>query len=81
MDVRVPIVKLLHGPSIAELATYLAGLFGAEHSHAGSSVLPVQTVTTDTNESASVRAQVDKMSDQEVDALLNKLMASKTSNV
>jgi acyl carrier protein len=80
MDVRVPIVKLLHGPSIAELAVYLAALVAAEQSDFGSSVLPVPAVAAHTNGSASVVAQVEQMSDQEVDALLNKLIASRTSN-
>jgi hypothetical protein len=80
MDVRVPIVKLLHGPSIAELAVYLAALVAAAQSDFGSSVLPVPAVAAHTNGSASVVAQVEQMSDQEVDALLNKLIASRTSN-
>jgi len=81
MGVRVPIVKLLHGPSIAELATYLSELFGAEHSHARPSMPSTQTAPVDPKESARAQAEVEKMSDEEVDVLLNKLMASKTSNV
>src|SRR5713226_3087509 len=75
MGVRVPIAKLLHGPSIAELATYLSELFGAEHSHARPSLPPTRKAPVDP------QAEVEKMSDEEVDVLLNKLMASKTSNV
>jgi natural product biosynthesis luciferase-like monooxygenase protein len=77
LGVPIPIVRLLHGPSIAELAVYLAELFDAEQSKTGSSLLSDGGRAADEDEAASARAQVDKMSDQEVDVLLDRLMASK----
>lgn len=77
MGVRVPIVKLLHGPSITDFATYLGEIFEAEQSKPGSSFFSEEGHTADTDESVNVREQVDKMSDQEVDLLLNRLMTSK----
>ena len=66
----IPIVWLLYGPTIQELAEYLAEQLDAAPAGAG----PAPKVAPPP--SGDVREHVDNMSDEEVDELLRTLTVS-----
>jgi natural product biosynthesis luciferase-like monooxygenase protein len=76
VGVNIPIVKFLYGPSIAQLAAYLSEQIGEpnrnRHVSCGNDRRAAGLI-----EDGKVREQVERLSDQQVDALLNELMASR----
>jgi acyl transferase domain-containing protein/aryl carrier-like protein len=77
IGVLIPMVRLLQGPSLAQIAGQLA-----EQLEAGAeAVRPAPAAAAPPVAAADLLAKVDEMSDEEVEAMLNKLMGETEESI
>lgn len=69
IGVLIPMVRLLQGPSLAQIAEQLA-----EQLAQGDAARPEPVPVAAADPAADLLAKVDEMSDEEVEAMLNNMM-------
>ena len=75
LELKIPVTALLQGPTLSQLATLLLDQL-APQAAPGEAVLPI----TGREDEAEVLANLDDLSDEEVDTMLQELLEEESSS-